>query len=162
MIIYCTLNALKSDILIKKALAHYAKSNGIQLKEDYTVKKNNIGKPFIDNPDIKISVTHSGDLTAVGIGDFDIGIDAEKIKKIDYSPIIRKFNIKHNITDNLEFLHFWTQKEAQAKLYGISVIDSLRIDFPQTLFISLHQIKGYVMSIASITKINNLKIKVFN
>ncbi len=97
------------------------------------VLKDEFGKPYLQNSDKKISLSHSGKNIAAVISDKNIGIDIQNISpKVDI--IKEKFLSKKELEFNssLEKLNLmWTVKEAVYKAYGkkkISFKKHIRID----------------------------------
>ena len=83
------------------------------------------GKPFIAaRPDIHFSLSHSGNVALCVLADQPVGADVEVPRKITSSLIAYTMNAdeqaKINASQNpeMQFLHFWTRKEALLKLTG--------------------------------------------
>lgn len=115
------------NILINK-LSEYFNIN--ILKDDIIYDKN--GKPYIKNNQKKISFSYSNELAIVGISDYNLGIDVEKIKKYDEKIVKRiycksEFDFINNSDNkNYEFTKLWTYKEAFVKFKGTGIDKNFR------------------------------------
>ena len=96
---------------------------------DYT----NEGKPFIANrPDIHFSLSHSKNVALCAIGDQPIGADVETSRNI--SPSLINYTMSENEQEQIyassnrtmQFLHFWTRKEALLKLTGEGIRNNMK------------------------------------
>lgn len=80
------------------------------------------GKPVIISPEgFFISVSHSGDVTAIVISDTPVGLDIEEIRDIDFEKIKNGFFSKKDaekITDKKSFFEYFVKKEAESKISG--------------------------------------------
>lgn len=83
--------------------------------------KDKFGKPYLNNSNKKISISHSGEYIAVAISANNIGVDiqvvSEKVGKIKFKFLSEKELLvcHENI---LEMNRYWTSKEAMYKAYG--------------------------------------------
>ena len=121
------------DMIFSMAGNHYDKYNLI-------IDRDINGKPYFKNcNDLKFNGTHSSDLFAVIMSDdFDVGIDAERIKKRDYLSIAKEYFYKNECEylENsskieIDFFTIWTLKEAYIKMLGKTIFDiknSIEID----------------------------------
>ena len=99
------------------------------------------GKPYFKYiPDLFFSISHSGDITVVAIGDTPLGVDVEKIKKADLRVIKRFLKEEADyITEcdsDYRFFEIWTKKEATVKFYSSRLCNCADIDtfnLPKTL-----------------------------
>ena len=88
-------------------------NNGVDIKKiNYNINR----KPFVD--DTFFSISHSYDYTVVVINDKPVGVDIEKIRKIDSS--VKKNFSNNNITDE-EFIKLFTRKESYIKMNGLAL-----------------------------------------
>lgn len=100
------------------------------LKDDIIYDKN--GKPYIKNNQKKISFSYSNELAIVGISDYNLGIDVEKIKKYDEKIVKRIYSksefdfINNSNNKNYEFTKLWTYKEAFVKFKGTGIDKNFR------------------------------------
>ena len=131
--------SLLGEILLKKLLCESGKNNEI-------IQCDNNGRPYLEDRELHISITHSGDMVACAIDSQPIGIDAELIRPIKLSLINRVCNAaeaKHilsgyNRKDEKEtvyddavlekFFSVWTSKEAVIKKSGKTIADIKNID----------------------------------
>ena len=97
---------------------------------DYTPE----GKPFLSqHPGIHFSFSHSGTVALCALSDQPIGADVETTRKITPSLVRYTMNESEmsiiNASENptMQFLHFWTRKEALLKLTGEGIHNNLRM-----------------------------------
>lgn len=85
------------------------------------------GKPFLVNSSLEFNISHSAQWVVCAINNNSIGIDIEKIKKINYEGISKRFFTKQehelicsDITINKLnlFYKIWTLKESYIKEQG--------------------------------------------
>ena len=105
--------SLAGEFLIKKILTE---DFGI---ENPLISRNEKGQPTIENTDIFISISHSGDLAVAAADRKPIGIDAEKICLPSEKEYI--FSSEDNILNR--FYEIWTGKEAYFKKTGTGITD---------------------------------------
>lgn len=122
--------------------------------------KNN--KPYFkDYPNIRFSISHSGDLVVLAMSDTEIGIDIEKIKPRDYEAIVERHFTEGEAKeiDSIEsFLKVWTKKEAYLKLTseglgGLDICDvskSLTYEGESLIFTTLDIYEGYIGAVVAI------------
>ena len=96
---------------------------------DYTPE----GKPFIaSHPDIHFSLSHSKNVALCAISDQPIGADVETYRNISPSLVNYTMNeseqelINASSNRTMQFLHFWTRKEALLKLTGEGIRNDLK------------------------------------
>lgn len=71
------------------------------------------------------SLSHSDNLTVCSIGEKPVGVDVQKIKKVDYARISERFfGVK--ITDKTEFFNEFTKGEATVKRYEIPFVEGMK------------------------------------
>jgi len=112
---------LSGRFLLKNCLSLFIENTG--KLQNIFVSYEKEGAPFLpDFQDIKISLSHSGNIAAVGMSskqNIDIGIDVEQIrKKPDYNFLKTAFTQKEisSMNDTVEdILQKWTAKEAFLK-----------------------------------------------
>ena len=107
---------------------------------DYTPE----GKPFLSqHPGIHFSFSHSGTVALCALSDRPVGADVETTRKITPSLISYTMNevteamkgheqfevaiINASENPTMQFLHFWTRKEALLKLTGEGIRNNLRM-----------------------------------
>lgn len=79
------------------------------------------GKPYLQETDCQISISHTNGLVSVGISNENIGVDCEIESNIDEIIIDESFSKKEKIQvtkDDFFKVVFWTAKEAISKLYN--------------------------------------------
>ncbi len=118
-------------------------------------------KPYFkDYPDIRFSISHSGDLVVLAMTDTEIGIDIEEIKERNYQPIVsRQFTEgeRAEVNDLNGFLSVWTRKEAYLKLTGeglsglsgSDVSKEIFLNGKKLIFTPLDVFDGYIGSIVA-------------
>ncbi len=111
--------SILGEILIKRIL-----KESFSLEASIECDKN--GKPYIDNSELYISISHSFDMVFAAVSQKPIGVDIEKIKDINFG-VARKFadeNELEYIGTNLNrFYEIWTAKEAYFKIAGGSAVN---------------------------------------
>ena len=146
--------AEKNELLHKEAyslLDTVLKSVGVF---DYTIKKTELGKPYLENSDVHFSIAHTDGLVCCVVADKECGIDCEKITPRDrIKELAERFFVdneiallKKNDYSNTEFLRIWTCKEALGKRLGTGLSKSLKIDSTKESFSTFIE-KGYIITI---------------
>lgn len=148
MVVYYTYKNISSKDFILNCIEQYCASKNIEVKKPMKILKNASGKPFVNIKSIKFNLTHSKGLTILVVSPYEVGIDAEKIREINYEPIKAKFGLDDDIASSKDFLTLWVLKEAQAKMFGVSVIDCFRLNFPTLNYLSLDIDKRFIIKIA--------------
>ena len=97
---------------------------------DYTAE----GKPFIlGRPDIHFSFSHSGNVALCALSDQPVGADVEVPRKITPSLVSYTMNdleqeqIYASADPAMQFLYFWTRKEALLNLTGAGIRNDMKI-----------------------------------
>ena len=127
--------SVAGDILIKELLEEYLQTDKTNIR---IVNKEN-GKPFIENSNMQISISHCSNFCAAAICDIPCGIDVEVIRPVNLK-IIKKIcsdkekeyifthepeNDEYSTTNDKEiltrFFKIWTIKEASTKCTGIGL-----------------------------------------
>lgn len=125
--------SFKFDINKKQSLAatyllnHYLNTIGF-LEKDMVYDINKYGKPSFKNlPNIKFSISHSGNISMLVVSDNEVGCDIEKVGKFDEKLIDKvlsdnekkELNAKKSINDKNDiFYKYWVMKEAILKKEG--------------------------------------------
>jgi len=99
------------------------------------LRKDECGKPHLENSDWHISISHSHDLAAVLAAPFPVGIDiqifVEKIDRIAHKYMRAEETGSLEEASRLAHLHvYWGAKEALYKAYG-----RRRLDFRKHIFV---------------------------
>ena len=116
------------------------------------------GKPYIKtHPEFHFNISHTAGAVAVAFGDSPIGVDIEKIRKVDMRVAKRFFteSEKETIKTEADFFKVWTKKEAYIKKNGLT-ISSLRYADSQ----NIHTIEynGYIISVSTDSNEKNIPI----
>lgn len=124
--------SLFAGLLIRAALSEEGAAVSPSLP--LFVRYGTFGKPYIDGQK-RFSISHSGNIVAVAVADFEIGLDVEKVREIDHDGLSRRALSLGEIRDIIflssdkkseKFLSFWTAKEAYFKYLGTGVNGDLR------------------------------------
>jgi 4'-phosphopantetheinyl transferase len=92
------------------------------------------GKPYLlSHPNIFYNISHSGEWVVVALSDFEVGIDVEKVKKVNISIAERFFSEDEkkqlfSLPENSRIEHFfdlWTLKESFLKAIGTGLTKPL-------------------------------------
>jgi 4'-phosphopantetheinyl transferase len=125
--------------IVRRLLAARFSLPAAQVRLDRTCPE--CGKPHgkVRADGVELSVTHSGELVGVAIGDHPVGLDVEKVDPgLDVDAVARMALAPHELQelswyDGIEkalvFTTYWTRKEAVVKATG----DGLRVDL-RTVF----------------------------
>ena len=158
------------DILIKELLEEYMQTD----KTDVHVVNSENGKPFLDNLNMQISISHSGNFCAAAICNIPCGIDIEVIRPIDLKITKKICNDKEKnyifyhepkdneylMTDNKKiltrFFKVWTIKEACVKCTGIGLEGISNINSIPLLEKSRENDK-YIFSLVTHEDLNKIK-----
>lgn len=73
------------------------------------------GKPRLETEKPCFNLSHSGNMTAVAVGDTEVGLDIQLRTARDYSAIKRRLSPEEQKED---FFRVWTAKEAYVKYLG--------------------------------------------
>jgi 4'-phosphopantetheinyl transferase len=174
MILFLKENLDNKDEFIKDCVRRYIKTisdfsavkksdtlNGLLKKdnnifENISLNKDIYGRPYIEGVNVKISISHSGNILTAILSDKDVGIDIEKIDTDrDYIKIAKRYfnesNYKICIEKADNFYDLWTKKEAYSKYLGKGInrqlLKSELIKDDNFTFTSINFIKGYIINI---------------
>lgn len=123
-------NDKKRTILGCNLLNLLLQKNGIA---QYQIKYSSHGKPYLasDNSNAKFNISHSGDWVVCCYSDSEVGIDIEKIRKINCDRIAKRFFSKQEYeflknqcgeSKTLKsFYTLWTLKESYIKALGVGL-----------------------------------------
>lgn len=139
-------------LLLKKGLlAEYG------ITENPVLGYSEDGKPFLlDYPDICFNFSHSGNVALCALSDQPVGADVEMIRKISPSLVNYTMNdseqeqINASSNPTMQFLYFWTRKEALLKLTGEGIHNDMKMVLSESekyLFETV-QTEEYIYSIA--------------
>ncbi len=112
-------NEDKGKELINIALKNYTGDNNVRL----SIKRTESGKPYFSNLNINFSVSHSNDVWACLMADFNVGLDIQEERTVAYEKISKRFFVKDEYEYIREkgkeaFFDIWTGKEAFVKYTG--------------------------------------------
>lgn len=111
------------------------------------------GKPYLENSNLYISLTHSGDYVGCAVSNNTVGIDIEKIRPVNEKTVHRvcSESEKDAIKSYADFIGIWTLKEAYVKATGETNCKFSEISFSQDNFnIIINEIDGYMYSVLEI------------
>ena len=108
---------IASDNLCRHAISEFCNVSPDSIEFGITEK----GKPYAKGLEIYFNISHSGDLAVCAVSDKEIGIDIEKIRKINPNSA-KKFaaeaEIEYINSHRNGFFEIWTLKEAYFKCIG--------------------------------------------
>ena len=152
---YCCLQSYK---MLCELLAEWSRVHQLPINQQPIFLYNDYGAPYIEGGPY-FSISHCKRGIAVAVSENPIGIDIEAIRT--FSPdLMRKtmnedeqLRITSSAIPEVEFIRFWTQKEALLKLQGTGIISDLHHVLAHTNDISwtemINQEKGYICTIAT-------------
>lgn len=159
---YCCLQSYKMlcELLAEWGRAHHTPLHPTlyTLHPTPTFLYNDYGAPYIEGGP-HFSISHCKRGIAVAVSENPIGIDIEVIRT--FSPdLMRKtmnedeqLRITSSAIPEVEFIRFWTQKEALLKLQGTGIISDLHHVLTHAQDVSWTEIspldKGYICTIAT-------------
>lgn len=138
------------------------------LREEYGITENPVfgylkdGKPFLsDYPNIHFSFSHSRKVALCAVSDQPVGADVETPRTISPSLVNYTMNdseqaqIRASSDPMMQFLYFWTRKEAFLKLTAEGIRNDMKrvLTEAEDYRIETIQAEKYIYSIA---KYNNL------
>ena len=176
--------SLFGELMTRKILAVKLNSSGHHFRFQQSEK----GKPYLQDNPYFFNISHSGDwVTAAFCGDSEVGIDVERIKKVNFEIAERFYSEKEKKKlfslrgkKKLEyFFDLWTMKESYLKLLGKGLTKPLSsftisgdngrfhlsndIDNIQEVYFRQFDIdKGYKLSVCSFKDDFENKIRVLN
>lgn len=99
---------------------------------DFTIAKNEKGKPFIlEFSDVCFNISHCDGLAVCGISDKEIGVDAELIRNYNSKAMKRIFSAEERsaiaVSENpdTDFFRIWTLKESLCKFTGDGIFSGM-------------------------------------
>jgi 4'-phosphopantetheinyl transferase len=93
------------------------------LPEKMQLRKNPQGKPYLEDSNLKISISHSGEDWLCILSERDVGIDIEKFRSCPYEKIVARFFLTDEQDAVLSrgrdmFFRIWAAKESYVKYTG--------------------------------------------
>lgn len=152
---YCCLQSYK---MLCELLAEWSRVHQLPINQQPTFLYNDYGAPYIKGGP-HFSISHCKRGIAVAVSENPIGIDIEAIRT--FSPeLMRKtmnedeqLRITSSAIPEVEFIRFWTQKEALLKLQGTGIISDLHHVLAHVQDVFWTEIspldKGYICTIAN-------------
>lgn len=108
---------IAADYLCRKAVSEFCSIP----ENEIIIRKTPSGKPYAENAKAEFSISHSKEIAVCAVSENEIGIDAEKIRKVNFRAATR-FATEEEldyIGENTErFFEIWTLKEAYFKCIG--------------------------------------------
>jgi len=166
--------SLLGDLMIRSIIAQKLNIKDSRITFNLSVK----GKPYLAGyPNLFFNVSHAGEWVVAAFSDYNIGIDVERIKKINYNVAELFFSKEENLNLNnlsgkekLEyFFDLWTMKESYLKYTGKGLSEPLNsftikksgknftLSHPtsnESVYLKQYEIdKGYKLAVCS--EINN-------
>ena len=139
------------------------------ISQNYGIKKSEIefffddnGKPFVKNAGIFISISHSDNLVICAVSDKNIGVDIEKIRKVNFRTAKRfctekekmyifgkmpDENSLNNVSDDtlIRLFEIWTKKEAYGKMLGKGILYDMKNT--DVSFVETQKFGDYIISV---------------
>lgn len=152
---YCCLQSYK---MLCELLAEWSRVHQLPINQQPIFLYNDYGAPYIEGGP-HFSISHCKRGIAVAVSENPIGIDIEAIRT--FSPeLMRKtmnedeqLRITYSAIPEVEFIRFWTQKEALLKLQGTGIISDLHHVLAHVQDVFWTEIspldKGYICTIAN-------------
>lgn len=153
---YCCLQSYK---MLCELLAEWSRVHQLPINQQPIFLYNDYGAPYIEGGP-HFSISHCKRGIAVAVSENPIGIDIEAIRT--FSPdLMRKtmnedeqLRITSSAIPEVEFIRFWTQKEALLKLQGTGIISDLHHVLTHSQNVSwteiTHQSPDYICTIANL------------
>lgn len=116
MILFFVKSIPDSDAFVRYCYTHYKnimRGNGCEAPDEIDIIREGNSKPRAAQEGVYFNLSHSADVTMLGISHTEIGVDIEKVRELDY----KKFDFID--ADSLEsFFEKWTEREAYLKMTG--------------------------------------------
>lgn len=110
---------INSQIFLENILAQ----NNIK---NYTIYKNQYGKPGLDNSQLFFNISHDKKTTVIALSDSPVGVDIEYLTYRQavvnkYFTLEEQLRVLNTTDKNKTFTEIWTAKEAYVKMLGIGI-----------------------------------------
>lgn len=132
----------------------FLKTTAAQKYNNTEIVKTEKGKPYFRQiPGLFFNISHTEGLTVIAVGDSEVGVDVEKIRKADLR-ITRRFLKEEadyiNARDcDRRFFEIWTKKEAFLKYKGTGLSGGLQSVNVLNLPIKTFDFEDYIISVCS-------------
>ena len=153
---YCCLQSYK---MLCELLAEWSRVHQLPINQQPIFLYNDYGAPYIEGGPY-FSISHCKRGIAIAVSENTIGIDIEVIRTFNPDLMRKTMNedeqlrITSSAIPEVEFIRFWTQKEALLKLQGTGIISDLHHVLTHAHDVSWTEIspldKGYICTIASL------------
>lgn len=109
-----------------------------------TIIYNSFGKPSLENNELYFNISHSGDYVVCATSSFEVGIDIERIRKMNELVISKCFSVDEQkyINSDEDFTMVWTLKESYLKMLGLGINSKLN-SFSVIKENNIHKINDY-------------------
>lgn len=153
------------EMLARKAISEWCGINYVDIDFGLT----SYGKPYARELNVEFNIAHSGDMVVCAVDDRPIGIDIEKIRRIDLKvckyicsdkELEYILGIPDDISDTavisdynklIRFFEIWTAKEAYFKKKGTGISDLMKLknvtEENMKKSIIINKMKDYVMAV---------------
>ena len=152
---YCCLQSYK---MLCELLAEWSRVHQLPINQQPIFLYNDYGAPYIEGGP-HFSISHCKRGIAVAVSENPIGIDIESIRSFKPELMRKTMNedeqlrITSSAIPEVEFIRFWTQKEALLKLQGTGIISDLHHVLAHIQDVFWTEIspleKGYICTIAN-------------
>ena len=152
---YCCLQSYK---MLCELLAEWSRVHQLPINQQPIFLYNDYGAPYIEGGP-HFSISHCKRGIAVAVSENPIGIDIEAIRTFNPELMRKTMNedeqlrITSSAIPEVEFIRFWTQKEALLKLQGTGIISDLHHVLAHVQDVFWTEIspleKGYICTIAN-------------
>lgn len=152
---YCCLQSYK---MLCELLVEWSRVHQLPINQQPIFLYNDYGAPYIEGGP-HFSISHCKRGIAVAVSENPIGIDIEAIRTFKPELMRKTMNedeqlrITSSAIPEVEFIRFWTQKEALLKLQGTGIISDLHHVLTHVQDVFWTEIspleKGYICTIAN-------------
>lgn len=153
---YCCLQSYK---MLCELLAEWSRVHQLPINQQPIFLYNDYGAPYIEGGPY-FSISHCKTGIAVAVSQNPVGIDIESIRSFKPELMRKTMNedeqlrITSSAIPEVEFIRFWTQKEALLKLQGTGIIADLHNVLTHSQNVSwteiTHQSPDYICTIANL------------
>lgn len=117
--------------------------------DHFEIVYSNFGKPYLNNIDINISISHDENLVCVLLSRESIGVDLQFIKPVSFG--VKDFlNIPVHFNNTESIIEF-SKREATIKLFNLKLIDINSLDLSLCNF-EIYEYNNFVITCAILKK----------